>query len=178
MNTNTSIPWRERALITLPNASAVGGISISRLYEFEKEGRLRFRRLGGRTLLEVRTLVELIDSLPQWTPQTERTEAAVAARSARAKQQWRAPTIAEEAPPTLRMRGMRVKHSRMLPSLFGTSTADTERLGTTAMAEPSHDAPTPNGHDAAGVAGGTTGRIEGFCAGNDDRKVVELAARR
>ena len=50
---------------------------------------------------------------------------------------------------------MRVKHSRMLPSLFGTSTADTERLGTTAMAEPSHDAPTPNGHDAAGVAGGT-----------------------
>ena len=78
--------------------------SISRLYEFEKEGRLRFRRLGGRTLLEVRTLVELIDSLPQWTPQTERTEAAVAARSARAEQQWRAPTIAEEAPPTLRIR--------------------------------------------------------------------------
>ena len=104
MNINTSIPWRERALITLPNASAVGGISISRLYEFEKEGRLRFRRLGGRTLLEVRSLIALIDSLPQWTPQTERTEAAVAARSARAKQQWKEPTIAEETPRTLRMR--------------------------------------------------------------------------
>ena len=49
---------------------------------------------------------------------------------------------------------MATKHSRTLPPLFGTSTADTERLGTTAMAEPSHDAPTPNRHDAAGVAGG------------------------
>jgi hypothetical protein len=105
MNTNTSIPWRERALITLPNASAVGGISISRLYEFEKEGRLRFRRLGGRTLLEVRSLIALIDSLPQWTPQTKRTEAAVMARSARAGQQWKLPTIAEETPRGNEVRG-------------------------------------------------------------------------
>jgi hypothetical protein len=105
LNISTSIPWRERALVTLPNASEVSGISISRLYEFEKEGRLRFRRLGGRTLLEVHSLIALIDSLPQWTPQTKRTEAAVAARAARAKQQWKVPTIAEETPRTLRMRG-------------------------------------------------------------------------
>jgi hypothetical protein len=105
MNINTSILWRERALITLSNASAVGGISISRLYEFEKEGRLRFRRLGGRTLLEVRSLIALIDSLPQWTPQTKRTEAAVMARSARAGQQWKLPTIAEETPRGNEVRG-------------------------------------------------------------------------
>ena len=50
---------------------------------------------------------------------------------------------------------MATNHSRTLPPLLGTSTVDTERLGTTAMAVPSHDAPTPSRHDAAGMAGGT-----------------------
>ena len=103
MNTNTSIPWRERALITLPNASAVGGISISRLYEFEKEGRLRFRRLGGERFLRF-ALSSHYRQPASMDAADGRTEAAVAARSARAEQQWKEPTIAEEAPPTLRMR--------------------------------------------------------------------------
>jgi hypothetical protein len=84
----TRIPWRERPLQTLKTASEIAGVSVSSLYRLAAEGKLRFRKLAGRTVVETPSLVALVDSAEAWTP-SDRGKAARARRSEIARAAWR-----------------------------------------------------------------------------------------
>ena len=85
--TTGAVPWRDRALFPLQPAAEVAGVSVASLYKYEQEGLLRFRRLGGRTLVETASLIKLIDSAKPWTPST-RGAAARTARIEAARAAW------------------------------------------------------------------------------------------
>ena len=74
------LPWRERAFQTLQQASQITGVSVASVYRFAAEGRISFRRLAGRTLVDTASLIKLIDSAESWTP----SSVGSAARAARA----------------------------------------------------------------------------------------------
>lgn len=86
-NSKSGFPWRERPLHSLQSASELAGVSVASLYRFEREGRLAFRRLGGRTLVETDGLVSLIESAEKWSP-SDRAAIAVLSRSASARAAW------------------------------------------------------------------------------------------
>lgn len=83
----STIPWRERPFVPLLMAAELLGLSPASLYRLETEGKLTFRRLGGRTLVAVETIVTLIDAAEDWAP-SDRGAAARAARSERAANRW------------------------------------------------------------------------------------------
>ncbi|WP_156041775.1 helix-turn-helix domain-containing protein [Bradyrhizobium sp. URHD0069] len=68
-------PWRERPLQPMKVAAELCGVSIASLYRFSDEGRLVLRRLGGRTLVETKSLIALIESAEDWTPYDRGKEA-------------------------------------------------------------------------------------------------------
>ncbi len=53
----------EQITVTVPQACKMTGISRSTIYTLFDSGRLQKRKLGGRTLILVRDLRELMDSL-------------------------------------------------------------------------------------------------------------------
>ena len=67
--------WRDRPLLPLKIASEVVGVSVASLYRFADEGRLKFRQLAGRTLVDTKSLVALADSAADWAPQSRGKEA-------------------------------------------------------------------------------------------------------
>lgn len=68
-------PWRDRPLHTMKTAAELCGVSIASLYRFSDEGRLTLRRLGGRTLVDTKSLIALIESAENWTPYDRGKEA-------------------------------------------------------------------------------------------------------
>lgn len=58
--------WRERPLLPLKLASEIIGVSVASLYNFADQGRLNFRQLGGRTLVETKSLIALADGATKW----------------------------------------------------------------------------------------------------------------
>lgn len=83
-----SVPWRERPFVPLLTAAELLGLSPATIYSLEAKGDLTFRRIGGRTLVSVETIISLIDSAEQWTA-SDRGAAARSARSERARERWR-----------------------------------------------------------------------------------------
>jgi hypothetical protein len=81
------LPWRETANLPLPRAAEIAGVSPAALYGYEKQGRLTFRRLAGRTLVSTESLIALVDKAEPWTPSTRGKEAR-AKRSERAAASW------------------------------------------------------------------------------------------
>lgn len=79
--------WREYPVQTVQSASSIAGISPASLYRFAAEGRLKLRRLAGRTLVDTQSLIALIDSAEDWTP-SRRAEKARATRVERARAAW------------------------------------------------------------------------------------------
>lgn len=67
--------WRDRPLLPLKIASEIAGVSVASLYRFADEGRLKFRQLAGRTLVDTKSLVALTDSAADWAPQSRGKEA-------------------------------------------------------------------------------------------------------
>lgn len=84
---NLNIHWRDRVFLPLKAAANIAGISPASLYRFEARGDLKFRRLGGRTLVETASLVRLLDSSEDWTA-SEAGSAARKARTERAAAEW------------------------------------------------------------------------------------------
>ncbi len=80
----SSVPWQARPLTSLQTAGALVGVSVASLYKFAAEGRLVFKRLGGRTLVETSSLVDLIGRVEDWSPSAH-TAAATKARVERAR---------------------------------------------------------------------------------------------
>ena len=64
------ITWQSRPLTTLQTAASLAGLSVASLYNLNKENRLVFKRLAGRTLVETASLIALIDSAEEYTPST------------------------------------------------------------------------------------------------------------
>ncbi len=67
--------WREAALLPLKVASAASGISSTSLYRFADIGKLKLRALAGRTLVDTKSLIALIDGAPAWTSTNRGAEA-------------------------------------------------------------------------------------------------------
>lgn len=84
---NPDIHWTDRRLLPVKIAAQVAGLSSATMYRLESQGRVKFKRLGGRTLVETASLIELIDSSEDWTA-SEHGAAARAARSARCRSAW------------------------------------------------------------------------------------------
>lgn len=78
----TSVPWYQRRFIHLRTASEVSGRSVPGLYADAKAGKLKFRDLGGRTVVEVESLIALMDAAPNWTPRDRGKEARAARKRA------------------------------------------------------------------------------------------------
>jgi len=67
--------WQDRAMLSLQLAAEIAGISVASLYRAAGEGRLTFRRLEGRTVVETASLVELLNAAEVWTPSDRGKEA-------------------------------------------------------------------------------------------------------
>lgn len=80
-------PWRDTALLSLKRAAHVLGISVASLYRLESEGRLKFRRLAGRTLVATSGIAALADADEAWSPSTKGFEAR-ARRAELVKANW------------------------------------------------------------------------------------------
>ena len=61
-------PWRDRPLLPLKVAAEIVGVSVASLYRFADEGRLKFRQLAGRTLVDTKSLIKLAESADDWAP--------------------------------------------------------------------------------------------------------------
>jgi hypothetical protein len=82
-----TIPWRDRPLHSMQDASHIAGVSKASLYRLASEGRLTLKRLAGRTLVETKSLMALVENAEDWTPAT-RADRARAARAERARAAW------------------------------------------------------------------------------------------
>lgn len=72
---NKFVPWRERPLLALKVAAEIIGLSVPGLYRFNAEGKLHFKAIGGRTLVDTPSLIALIESAPTWVTQGRGREA-------------------------------------------------------------------------------------------------------
>jgi excisionase family DNA binding protein len=54
------IPFHQRLSCSVPEASAVTGIGRTKLYQAMKEGDLKFVQVGGRRLILVASVLELL----------------------------------------------------------------------------------------------------------------------
>lgn len=70
-----STPWRERPFLQLKAASEIAAVSVTTLYRFSEAGRLKLRDFGGRTLVDTKSFIALIDSANDWTPRDRGREA-------------------------------------------------------------------------------------------------------
>jgi hypothetical protein len=75
-------PWRDRPLLQLKIASEIAGVSPASLYRFSDEGKLKLRELAGRTLVDTKSLISLIESAKDWTPRKRGGEARAARKTA------------------------------------------------------------------------------------------------
>jgi len=75
--------WREAPHLRLQHAALIAGVSPSALYAMAHQGRLQFVKLLGRTLVDTRSLIDLLGTREPWRPSTG-TRPAQAAREARA----------------------------------------------------------------------------------------------
>lgn len=64
-------------MLPLQLAAEIAGISVASLYRAAGEGRLTFRRIEGRTVVETASLVELLNAAEMWTPSARGKEARV-----------------------------------------------------------------------------------------------------
>lgn len=87
--TSVDVPWQQRPMLPLATAAEIAGVSPASLYRFAAEGRLKFRRLAGRTLVETSSLIALVKTAETWTP-SNRGAAARAKRSERSRAAWEA----------------------------------------------------------------------------------------
>lgn len=60
--------WRYRALLSLPDAAKVLGISRSSLYKMANAGEVSLVKLGGRTLVRSEEIARLADGVEPWRP--------------------------------------------------------------------------------------------------------------
>jgi hypothetical protein len=77
----SSIPWRDKPLQTIGDASTLIGGSNSRTYALLAEGALEAVRLAGKTLVKTPSLIAFLEREAEgWKPDRKRVEKAVAAR--------------------------------------------------------------------------------------------------
>jgi hypothetical protein len=77
----SSIPWRDKPLQTISDASALIGGSKSRTYALLAEGALEAVRLAGKTLVRTTSLIAFLEQEAEgWRPDRKRVEKAVAGR--------------------------------------------------------------------------------------------------
>lgn len=73
--------WRDTAFLSLQRAAHVLGISVASLYRLEQSGKVKFRRLAGRTLVKTDGVIALESADEPWTA----SQAGSAARVKRAE---------------------------------------------------------------------------------------------
>lgn len=83
-----SVPWRQRPHIRMRQAVEVSGVSSTKLYDLAKEDLVRLVKLGGRTLVDVPSLIAFIETREPWTP-GRRGEAGRAKLAENARRAWR-----------------------------------------------------------------------------------------
>ena len=77
--------WRATSFLPMKRAALILGVSRATLYGLEKTAVLRFRRIGGRSLVVTASLAALVDADTQWTPSPTAGAAARARRRELAK---------------------------------------------------------------------------------------------
>ncbi|MDB5507726.1 MAG: hypothetical protein JWL93_195 [Hyphomicrobiales bacterium] len=88
-NSQTSFDenWRASLYQSMQAAAKITGVSPASLYRLEAEGKLKLRRLAGRTLVETASLIALADMAEPWTA-SQRGDEARRARVSRARAAW------------------------------------------------------------------------------------------
>jgi hypothetical protein len=61
------IHWRERAFVPIVRAAEILSLSRPSVYKLERQGKLRFDRVAGRTLVSVPSLIALCDGPGNWS---------------------------------------------------------------------------------------------------------------
>jgi predicted DNA-binding transcriptional regulator AlpA len=64
---SAELPWRDRAFVPLARAAEILSLSRPSVYKLEKQGRLRFHRVAGRTLVSVPSLIALSEAAGNWS---------------------------------------------------------------------------------------------------------------
>lgn len=65
---SAEIPWRERIFVPVNFAAEITGVSRATVYRLRDDGKLIFRRIGGKTLVTVESLAKLVDNPDDWSP--------------------------------------------------------------------------------------------------------------
>jgi hypothetical protein len=77
--------WRATSFLPMKRAALILGVSRTALYNLEKTGVLRFRRVGGRSQVVTGSLAAFVDADTKWTPSPTAGAAARARRRELAK---------------------------------------------------------------------------------------------
>lgn len=78
------LPWQHTTFLPLKRAGEIAGLSPASLYAYQKDGRVEFKRLGGRTLVTTKSIIALLETAEEWTP-LDRGSAGRAKRIERAR---------------------------------------------------------------------------------------------
>lgn len=79
--------WRETEFVSVQAAAKIAGVSPASIYKAEATGKVKFRRLLGRTLVTTGSLIALLETAGTWQP-SERGSAGRAKRVERARATW------------------------------------------------------------------------------------------
>lgn len=82
-----ALSWRDAPFLRMKNASEILGLSVASLYRLAHDGRLKLKKLEGRTLVETKSLIAVVESASDWTPAPKTTKA-TEARRARSAVSW------------------------------------------------------------------------------------------
>ena len=64
----STIPWTDKPLLSLRAASDLLSVSRSGLYRLQASGKLTFGKVGGRTVVRTRSLIEYLETIEDLPP--------------------------------------------------------------------------------------------------------------
>lgn len=70
------VPWRERPFQRIKVAAELLGVSPTKIYDLEKQGKLTLRKIDGRTVVETAGIIALVEFAEPWTPRRRTQRAA------------------------------------------------------------------------------------------------------
>jgi predicted DNA-binding transcriptional regulator AlpA len=66
--TASTITWTDKPLLSLRAASDLLSVSRSGLYRLQASGKLTFGKVGGRTVIRTRSLIEFVETIEDLPP--------------------------------------------------------------------------------------------------------------
>lgn len=77
--------WRHAVYLRVDDAAAIAGISAASIYRFHEQGKIKFVKMAGRTLIDCKIFQDFIANPEEYSASGTRGAAARAARKVAAR---------------------------------------------------------------------------------------------